>query len=467
MGMNAGVVCHGPGRNGDAMRTILSLAVLGVLASGGLAQEGFAGAGIPFLPVTGNQWNGLLPISGVSSQTLEPPEAIPNDALQTDESGGLPTGQFWLRGEYLLWWTKGSQLPPLITSGLPGVSPLPGALGQTGTSVIYGNSDVNHGHRSGGRFTGGFWLDPCGTYGLEASYFFLGSRQTAFNTSSDSLVGSSFIARPFFDALAGTQNAQLVAFPALANGTNILTASGMGIASGDISASTYNRFQGADVNGICGVCSGCNYWLLALVGFRYLELEEGIAITENTSVNPVLPAGRPFFGGSIISISDQFDTRNNFYGGQVGFRGSVRRGRAFVEAQGKIALGVTNQVVDIRGSTSIASPGAAATVTPVGFLASGSNSGHFVRDRFAVVPEIGINAGYQFTDCLSVFVGYNFLYWSSVVRPADQIDLGLSGTQLPTDSRYNPAAGPARPAMHIRDSAFWAQGISFGLGLGF
>ena len=39
----------------------------------------------------------------------------------------------------------------------------------------------------------------------------------------------------------------------------------------------------------------------------------------------------------------------------------------------------------------------------------------------------------------------------------------ISGTQIRTDSRFNPAAGPARPAALLRETDFWAQGVSFGL----
>jgi len=381
---------------------------------------------------------------------------------QAMNAPGGPNEQFWLRGEYLLWWVKGSQLPPLVTTGIPGATPLPGALGQTGTAVIYGGSDADNAPRSGGRFTAGYWCDPCNLIGVEGSYFFLCSRTTQFDVAANSALGSPFIARPFFDVLSGGPNAQLVAFPALAGGTTLLGAGGLGLASGDIHVDTYSRLQGAEFNALCGLCSGCNYRVLALGGFRYLQLEEGLTVTENTRVNAALPAGAPFFGGSTISMTDRFDTRNNFYGGQVGVRGEVRRGRVFVEAQGKVALGVTNQVVDIGGSTTVTGPNGVSTVTPVGFLASGSNSGRFERNAFAVVPEVGVNAGFQVTRGLRTFVGYNFLYWSSVVRPADQIDLGLSGTQIPTDTRFNPAEGPARPGVLARDTGFWVQGISFG-----
>ena len=36
----------------------------------------------------------------------------------------------------------------LVTTGVTGVTPLPGALGQAGTTVIYGDSDIGDGPRS-------------------------------------------------------------------------------------------------------------------------------------------------------------------------------------------------------------------------------------------------------------------------------------------------------------------------------
>src|SRR6202040_2758039 len=99
---------------------------------------------------------------------------------------------------------------------------------------------------------------------------------------------------------------------------------------------------------------------------------------------------------------------------------------------GKVALGATHEVVDIHGATVLTSPAGATVVTPAGFLASESNSGHFTRDVFAVVPELGINVGCQITRHLRASVGYTFLYWSSVVRPGGQVDVGLSGTRIPT-----------------------------------
>src|SRR4029077_20760328 len=116
--------------------------------------------------------------------------------------------------------------------------------------------------------------------------------------------------------------------------------------SGEIHLSSSSCLQGADLNVLCipcctpccdvcsddachsgdtakhekhgNACCGCNYWVSLLGGFRYLQLHEGLGITEITRVNPALPAGTPLFGGSTITMADQFDTHNYFFGAQIG-----------------------------------------------------------------------------------------------------------------------------------------------------
>jgi len=426
------------------------------------------------------------PRQGVLSPSQVPGESALDTGAANDSKRGRDPGEplakpdwacgpprcFWVSAEYLLWWIKDSQVPPLITTGVAGATALPGVLGQPGTTVLFGGTDLDNHAFSGGRFSGGFWLNDCQTMGVEGSYFFLGSRSVHFDDASNGALGSAIIARPFFDVTSGIQNAELVAFP--------------GIASGQIQLSSFSRLQGAELNLLCIPCTpccdpcadqacpggdlakhnsgcGCNYYVSFLAGFRYLQLDEGLDIAESSQINPALPAGSPLFGGSTISIADQFDTHNYFYGGQIGAKAEFCWGRAFVDVQGKVALGVTHEVVDIQGSTAITTPGGPTVVIPAGFLASGSNSGQFSRDAFAVVPEVGVNLGYQVTNNFRAFVGYTFLYCSSVVRPGDQVDVGLSGTQIPTDSRFNPQGGPQRPAVLLQDTDFWAQGINFGL----
>lgn len=380
-----------------------------------------------------------------------------SDACPDREVCG-PAGRIWVSAEYLLWWIKDANLPPLVTTG-PVTALSPGAIGSPGFGQLFGGTPDN-GTFSGGRVTAGFWLNDCQTRGIEASYFFLGSRSNTFSAASTGAPGSLVLARPFFDVSTGLQNSQLISFP--------------GLSSGSVSVPTTSRFQGPEVNFISNLCCSCapacrdccdtcepvgGYRVDLISGVRYLDLKESLRISETIQVVP----GAPIFPGSTIRAFDQFDTTNQFYGGQIGVRGQVWRNRMFATFTAKVALGDTRQTVDISGATTITAPNGAVSVRPGGLLALPSNIGHYSRDVFSVVPEVGVNVGYQVTDHLSVFVGYNFLYWSDVARPGDQIDLGVNSTRTPVS--LVPASGPARPQFTFRDSDFWAQGINVGVTL--
>jgi hypothetical protein len=411
-----------------------------------LANWTFATAQSPYAPRAPDGVRAILGTPVASDPAVSPPAVQGGDtACAQAPCGGWggpcpPAGRFWVSGEYLLWWIRNSNLPPLVTA-----SPLASAavLGQPGTVVLFGGRTDNE-ERSGGRFRAGFWLDDRQTFGLEGSYFFLGSRSVNF-TAGSAGAGSAVIGRPFFNALTGAEDAELVSVP--------------GALTGATAVSLSSRLQGAELNGICNLCCGCRGRVDLLAGFRFLELNEGLGIAEDLTVNP----GVPVTGGTAFGVNDQFSTRNRFYGGQVGARAEFWSGNLFVNVRGTVALGGTDQVVDVAGSTVIAPPGRVPTVGNGGLLAQPTNSGHFTRDQFAVVPEVGINVGYQVTNYLRAFVGYTFLYWSDVVRPGDQIDRAVNPTQLPLSAAAPVLTGPARPAPVLRDTDFWAQGISFGL----
>lgn len=128
----------------------------------------------------------------------------------------------------------------------------------------------------------------------------------------------------------------------------------------------------------------------------------------------------------------------------------------------KIGLGDNHETIDIRGYQILTHANGTQQVFNGGLLALPSNSGHFQRDRFCVVPEIGVNLGYQVTENLKAYVGYNFLYWSNVVRPGDQIDRVLDINQIP-NFRTGPPAPQRRPLVPFKETSFWAQGVNFGL----
>jgi hypothetical protein len=130
---------------------------------------------------------------------------------------------------------------------------------------------------------------------------------------------------------------------------------------------------------------------------------------------------------------------------------------------GKIALGTTQQLATIEGSSTLLVPGAAPVTAAGGILAQITNAGRHYRSEFSAVPEAGLNLGYQITERLTATVGYTFIYWSNVLRPGNQIDHTINPALPPTDQDFGNGLGQNRPAFAFHSSDFWAQGINLGL----
>lgn len=362
-----------------------------------------------------------------------------------------PQGRVWASAEYLYWWTKGQSIPTLVTSG-SATDRIPGALGQPGTQTLLGHNIGGEG-QSGGRFTAGFWLNQSQTQGVEASYFFLGSRTNSFMASGSGAPGSPVIARPFLDVTnpsAPFQNSQIISFP--------------GAASGNIVVDSSTGLQGVGANCIHNLCccsSPCNGRRIDLLGgFNWTQLNQSLFIDENIAVSAPQIIGVPT--SAMFDVADSFGAKNNFYGAQVGLRGWWWRKRFFVNARGLVAFGGTHQQIIINGSTLITPTVGAPTFAPGGLLALPTNIGSFGRDQFSFIPQASINAGYQLTDHLRLFVGYTFMYWTNVVQPGHSIDQAVNVRQLPTGGLSGPLTGPARPMPLVKDTNFWAQGLNFG-----
>jgi hypothetical protein len=140
-----------------------------------------------------------------------------------------------------------------------------------------------------------------------------------------------------------------------------------------------------------------------LGGFRFLSLDEGLNV----------------FGRQANAITfDGLGAHNRFYGGQLGAEIEFHYDKWFADLWGKAALGGDFQ--DVR-----------------------LGRGELHRTAFAVVPEVGVNTGYQLTNTIRLSVGYTFFYLSDAARP---------GNQLPS----------ARPPV-VQSGAFWGQGLNFGV----
>ncbi len=369
---------------------------------------------------------------------LEPRDPFGNrseecDGNQFGYSGpgvrGILRDRLWFRGESLLWWLRGGQTPPLLTTSSGTTSQAEAGV-LPGATVLFGGQELNTGLHAGSRMTFGLWLDGCEESGLEFSYFILGeNRQSYYSNESN---GAPILARPFFDVSGGSQSHILIAYPNFSNG--------------NFTATSTENFQGAEALWRRAIVHGCDGRIDFLAGYRFLRLTDGLEIA---SVQTAFE--------QTVGASDTFHTRNDFNGVDVGFSTQWRRNRWSFDTLLKLGIGQTHTQVLIKGSTVVNN----GTPLSGGLLALPSNMGIHESRQFSVIPEIGLTLGYDLTSRLKATVGYTLLYWSNVARPGDQIDLNVDPNQFPT--LLVPVGTGTKPAFVLHTSDFWAQGLNLGL----
>jgi hypothetical protein len=339
--------------------------------------------------------------------------------------------------EGLAWWVKDQPLSvPVITTGPASLGTAAGSLGAAGTTAI--RSDLDYGLAAGLRISAGAWFDSDHTIGIDGSVFFLEQQSAGFGSLDPSGRGNFVINEP----LAGAAFATQVSSP--------------GLYTGGAWVDSTSRLAGVDVNALVNLHRGNGLSLDVLGGFRFLDLHETLTIG-NSSVLLVTTtysdaAGNPLViapPGSSAGVNDFFGTRNQFYGGQLGTRLLYQLGRWSFGGIGKLAIGATHEVITANGGTLVAPVNGPVVPLSGGNFVGGTNAGRYWSDRFALVPEAQLTVGYQLGAHVRAVVGYDFLYWSSVARPGNQVD--------------NVYDGVSRPAVRLASSSFWAQGLTFQL----
>lgn len=351
--------------------------------------------------------------------------------------------------EYLMWWSNGFATPPLLTTG-PAVSN--GIIGQPGVSVLYGNQSAGSNLHNGYRF--GFNYSWRERWGLDGRFFFLSDTGQSTGFSSDTI---AVLARPFNDINPVQNSAEVVA-------SNLLIGDPI---TGGVIISSSSYLWGADLNARRKLYTGCNFHLDGLIGYRYMNLTEELNITESSRrLNPT--TSEPFVdaNGTIHGTAafDQFKTTNHFNGGQIGLAFGFNRGRWDFDFRTSIAFGVTSAAADINGGQTIFYTNGSTASSRGGLLALDSNIGHHSSNRFSVIPEATFNVGYNITPRWRIFVGYNVIYWSNVLRPGNQIDTTLDSARIPNFGSTNAViTSNPRPSWTPNYSGYFAQGLNFGL----
>ncbi len=362
---------------------------------------------------------------------------------------------FFFQAEYLMWWTNRARIPTLATTSASGNGF--GFLGDPDTRNLLGPGEFGPSLRNGMRIRGGGFFDECSPVGLDASFFFLGTarEKAAFDSGQYPVITRPFFAPnlanipvpPGSIALPG-EFGEVVARP--------------GLSAGRFEVETDSYLWGADANykfGGCRSCEGGRGWF---AGYRHVNLTERLRMTEFITATGT-QAPDPV--GTRVVVQDSFETRNRFHGGQLGYYWNRRAGRLDFDARVSVALGVTHQILDIDGFQQLTRPGEAAQLFRGGLLATGPNLGRFTDNRFSVVPEATFNLGYMLNPAVRIYAGYNFMYWSNVIRPGDQIDRVVDVTLVPNPPAGVPSSGQFRPQPLFRQSDLWVQGVQLGVEL--
>lgn len=388
---------------------------------------------------------------------LDPSALPPEEPLRVVKAGPDPTKPFarsWDSAEVLLWWTKPPTLPPLVTTSPVGLPTLGGPY----TTVLFGGRSQDPPGSGGGRFVLGWALGAGDRAGYEIGYSFLGTNtSTAPYRGGGNWRGPTF-GIPLVNPHTGAEDVVLVS--SLAQ-------------RGAVDVSQSIRVQGWELTGLVNLYNSPQFKVHALTGYRYFMANEGVRVDTQSAFDPQIlaavnvdPAVRAGLVRFRSASADQFDAHNRFHGGQLGLRSEWAWNGFFAQADTKVSLGRTVEVVKVSGQTvSVADTlgGPAVSYFPGGVFGQGTNSGRFSRSAFAVLPEANVRVGFLLGERSRVFVGYQFLYLSHAVRAADQFDRTVDLTQLQPP---NPAAlvlPATRPAMPFDRGDFWAQGLSFGL----
>jgi hypothetical protein len=462
----------------------------------------------PTLSITAVNDDSVVSITGVAGTFMpssEPaPPAVAPGALATAPSpdvvwqeNGTSFGCLQARAEFLLWWVNDSPVAaPLVTGDRTNGMANPftsGGLADPNTVVLFGNNEIDFGTFPGGRFAAD--LQVTSNLRVEGTGFFLGQQSADFTFLSNA-AGSPVLFRPIITAANGDQEILTSLFgpPLIVPIAALLPAGGSANAgnlaafpanfSGGVGIASSLELWGAEANLVTDLVRENWIRFSCLAGFRFLNLHESLHIGDRGTLLPDPNNPDDAFGfasflgflihdgaaGDTITTFDSFRTANRFYGGQLGVGGEFRQGPWLIGGSGKIGLGTTDQVLRLDGGSSLVTAEGLVTNAPGGVLVPPFNIGSHRHSEFSVVPELRIDLGYEFQAGCRVYVGYDFLYWSSVARPGEQISVFVNDTQNPASPRFNQAGqvvGVRAPGVFLDQSAFFAHGLHFGLQLAY
>ena len=412
-----------------------------------------------------------------AASTHEKPGSIAMDGSAPPIWTPAPESRFYAGVEYLQWWVKDAPLSiPLVSTGpvasthhgfLSSSNPL---LTSSDTTILYGapfgsakggNTTQSFPGFAGTRLTFGYSLGSERRYAIEASGFALQQQSAGYAAYSDAS-GSPIINVPVYNTISYTPGGRPGGLPPNEDGLPASLPSdpkradgNSGVFMGGVKITNSLQLWGAEATGVISLYRGSSWEVSGLVGARYLDLSEAFNLTyESKGVSGL-------YTGSIGSASDTFETENQFCGATLGLRGRYASGRLSVDLAGRVALGVSHQTENVAGGFWARRLTSGYSAGREGIFAQPANEGRTSMDSFAVVPDAQIKIGYAITPRLRATIGYDFLYYSSVLRPGDQISHYVPKGQ--TFQQGGTSTSTTSPARYSETTDFFAHGFSFGL----
>ncbi len=373
-------------------------------------------------------------------------ESLPPNAWSTVHPEQISRSpRFYLGADYLHWWVRKSVAPPLVTAGNI-TDAVPGALNQPGTQEVLGPGGVGRSEESGLRVTALFWFNQDHNLGVEASAFVMEGRTGTLVFGGQGTDPNLLVARPFINPNVPAQDADPVVVPGVQGGTLVVSAS--------------RWFMGGDANVRYEQDVGFGPFdrMGILGGARVLSLDERLLFAEQVNEFPS-PTGT---GGNVTYMNDSFFTFNRFYGGQIGLEGETHVGQLTFTLTGKLAVGQTWQKLMTNGVTEIIVPGGGIAYDPTrGFLVQPTNNiPRFTRREVSFVPSAQAELTWEFNPHLRVGLGYDFLFWSRVLRPGEQIDSVVNVGAVGAAQQFGLSP---HPQILMHTTGFWAQGFNVGV----
>ncbi len=406
------------------------------------------GSPLPF-PVPG-------PISDIPYVT--PPDYVPLREYPT------PLLRTTITLEYLNWWVKAQTLsfPPVAS----------GPINQPGVRVLFTNNDagqfahgfgdrranegdIDYGRLSGLRFGLTRWTDAQKVFGFQTtSFLFQKGEERVFFSGGDN--GSTLIARPFFNDRNGTESALFISNPAL------------GI-TGSLQAESALRLGGFEINGLYRSSLGDTpHYSYVFAGLRTLSLNETLGIA-HTSRPIAGVAGGPTFLGTPVAANeavlsyDRLQSQNRFYGAQIGLRWQYTNDRFTMGFTGKLGAGMNQSLTLNTGETALYRNGVGVANVPGGLFTVGDNRRRGFETTFSYVPEFQLDVMWEVAPNFRLKLGYNFLYWASVLRPANTYERTVNASLVPSSPEFGLPGGGFRPASIANQTDFWMHGLILGI----